>query len=94
MYPVYETDRSVRSEIEFVAQLEELRGRMNPLSYGPTEPHLWLVGRIPPSTWENCRETFVRKAVLDMQWSGNCVFVQGMVHIVLNCMRDRASDED
>ena len=60
MYPVYETDLSVRTEIEelpplpefpgaariseFVAPLEELVGRMNPSSYGPTEPHLWLVG--------------------------------------------------
>ena len=66
MYPVYETDLSVRTEIaalptlpkfptaarfsEFVARLEELMERMNPTSYGPTEPHLWLVGKIPPKT--------------------------------------------
>ena len=36
---------------EFVAQLEELMGRMKPTSYSPTEPHLWLVGKIPPKTW-------------------------------------------
>ena len=47
---------------EFVAQLENLLGRMNPTSYGPTEPHLWLVGKIPPKTWENCRETSERKS--------------------------------
>ena len=56
MYPVYKTDLRVRTEIqelpplpefptaarisEFVAQLQELMGRMNPSSYGPTEPHL------------------------------------------------------
>ena len=56
MYPVYETDLSVRTEIEqlpplpefptasrifeFLAQLEALMGRMNLSSYGPTEPHL------------------------------------------------------
>ena len=73
MYPVYETDLSVRTKIEefpalpefptaaripkFVAQLEEPMGRMNLSSYGPTEPHLSLVGQIPTSTWENCRET-------------------------------------
>ena len=45
-----------------MAQLEELMGRMNPISYGPTGPHLWLVGKIPPKTWENCRETCERKA--------------------------------
>ena len=77
MYPVYETDLSVRTEIEelpplpefptariseFVAQLEKLMGRMNPSSYGPTEPHLWLVGKTPPRTWENCKETSERKS--------------------------------
>ena len=78
MYPVYETDLSVRTEIEelpplpefptaaciseFVAQLEELMGRMNPSSCGPTEPHLWLVGKIPPRFWENCKETSERKS--------------------------------
>ena len=78
MYPVYETDLSVRTEIEelpplhefptaariseFVARLEELMGRMNPSSYGPTEPHLWLVGKIPTRTSGNCRETSKRKS--------------------------------
>ena len=73
MYPVYETYRSVRAEIEelpplpelptatriseFVAQLEELMGRINPSSYGPNEPHLWLMGKIPTKRWDNCRET-------------------------------------
>ena len=77
MYAVYEIDLSVRTENEelpplpefptaarisqFVARLEELMGRMNPTSYGPTEPHLWLVGKIPPRTWDNCRETSERK---------------------------------
>ena len=37
-------------------------GRMNPSSYGPTEPHLWLVGKIPTRTWDNCRKTSKRKA--------------------------------
>ena len=78
MYLVYETDLSVRTEIEglpslpefrtaariskFVAQLEELMGRKNSTSHGPIEPHLWLEGKIPPKTWENCRETSERKA--------------------------------
>ena len=77
VYPVCETDLSVGTGIEdlpplpqfataariseFVAQLEELMGRMNPWSNGPTEPHLWLVGKTPTRTWENCRETSERK---------------------------------
>ena len=35
---------------------------MNPSSYGPTEPHLWLVGGIATRTWENCREMSERKS--------------------------------
>ena len=31
-------------------------------SYGNAEPHLWLVGKIPPKTWDDCREIFERKA--------------------------------
>ena len=78
MYPVHETDLSVCTEIEelpslpefptaarisdFVAQLEELMGCMNATSYGPNEPHLWLAGKIPPKTWDKCRETSERKA--------------------------------
>ena len=78
MHPVYETDLSVRKEIEelphlpdfptaariseFLAQLEELMGRMNTTSYGPSEPHLWIVGKIPPKTSENCRENSERKS--------------------------------
>ena len=78
MYSVYETDLSVRTEIEelpplpesptaariseFIAQLEELMGRMNPSSYKPIAPHLWLVGKIPTKMWDNCRGTSARKA--------------------------------
>ena len=36
--------------------------RMSPTPYGPTEPHLWLVGEISLRTWENCRETSERNA--------------------------------
>ena len=37
-------------------------GRMNSSSYGPTEPHLWLLGKIPPRTSENCKKTSERKS--------------------------------
>ena len=78
MYPVYKTDLNVRTEIEdlppltefstaagifeFVAQVEELMGRIDASSYGPNEPHLWLVGEIPTRTWDNCRGTSERKS--------------------------------
>ena len=73
MYPVCETDLSVRTVIEelpslpeiptaariseFVAQLKELMRHMDPKSYGPTEPHLSLVGKIP----ERCGLTVGRR---------------------------------
>ena len=46
---------------EYVCDLEYLFSRMNVGSYGPTEPHLWLVGKIPLRTWEDCRSTSERK---------------------------------
>ena len=60
---VYETDLSVRTQIEelpmlrefhsaariseYVCDLEYLFSRMNVGSYGATEPHLWLMRKIP-----------------------------------------------
>ena len=62
-FPVYETDLSVRTQIEelpmlpefpcaarvseYVCDLEYLFSRMNVGSYGAIEPHLWLMGKIP-----------------------------------------------
>ena len=76
MFPVYETDLSVRTQIEelpmlpefppaarvseYVCDLEYLFSRMNVGSHGPTETHLWLVSRIPTRTWDDCRTTSER----------------------------------
>ena len=65
-FPVYETDLSVRTHIEelpmlpefpsaaliseYVCDLECLFSRMNVGSYGATEPHLWLMSKIPQRT--------------------------------------------
>ena len=70
MYPIYETEElpslpefpTAARISQFVVGLEELMGRMNPTSYGHTEPHLWLVENNPSNTLENCRETSKRKA--------------------------------
>ena len=75
---VYETDLSVRTQIEelpmlrefpsaaqvseYVCGLEYLFSRMNVGSYGPTEPHLWLVSKSPTRTWDDCRTTSERKS--------------------------------
>ena len=75
---VYETDLSVRTQIEelpmlpefpsaarvseYVCDLEYLFSRMNVGSYGATEPHLWLMSKVPTLTWDHCRTTSERKS--------------------------------
>ena len=77
-FPVYETDLSVRTGIEelpmlpefpsaariseYMCDLEYLFLRMNVGSYGATEPHLWLMSKIPQRTWDDCRSTSERKS--------------------------------
>ena len=77
-FPVYETDLSVRTQIEelpmlrefpyaariseYVCDLECLFSRMNVGSYGATEPHLWLMSKIPQRTWDDCRSTSERNS--------------------------------
>ena len=77
-FPVYETDLSVRTQIEelpmlpefpsaarvseYVCDLEYLFSRMNVGSYGATEPHLWLMSKIPQRTWEDRRTTSERQS--------------------------------
>ena len=47
---------------EHVCDLEYLFSRMNVGSYGATEPHLWLMSKIPQRTWDDCRSTSERKS--------------------------------
>ena len=77
-FPVYETDLSVCTQIEelpmlpefpsaariseYACDLEYLFSRMNVGSYGATEPHLWLMSKIPQRTWDDCRSTSERKS--------------------------------
>ena len=78
-FPVYETDLSVRTGIEelpmlpeflsaarvseYVCDLEYLFSRMIVGSYGATEPHLWLMSKIPARKWDDCRLTSERKSL-------------------------------
>ena len=100
IYPAFETDLSVRTEIvefpsfrkvptaarisQFVSHLEEHMGGMKSTSYGPTEPHLWLVGKIPPKTWDDCRETSVRNAQTHSY--------DDPVHLLIQLAMERESD--
>ena len=81
-FPVYETDLSVRTQIgelpmlpelssaarvsEYVCDREYLFSGMNVGCYGPTEPDVWLVSKIPTRTWDDCRTTSERKSRTDM----------------------------
>ena len=47
---------------EYVCDLERLFSGMPLSSYGPTEPHLWLVSKIPTHTWDDCCSTSERKS--------------------------------
>ena len=77
-FPVYETDLSVRTQIEELPMLPEfpsaarvseymcdreyLFSRMNVGSFGATEPDLSLMSKIPARTWHDCRTTSARKS--------------------------------
>ena len=77
-FPVCETDLSVRTNVEelpmlpeltsaarvseYVRDLEYLFSRMNVGSYRATEPHLWIMSKIPTRTWDVCRTTSERRS--------------------------------
>ena len=76
IFLIYETDLSVRTQIDelpmlpefpsavrisgYVCDLEYLFSRMKVGSYGATEPDLWLMGKILSRTWDDCRTTSER----------------------------------
>ena len=47
---------------EYVCDLKCLLTRMNVGFYGATDPHLWLMSKIPTRTWDSCRTTSERKS--------------------------------
>ena len=77
-YPTYETDLSIRAEIqnlavllsnpkpakisELLADLDHWVGRLTPGSYGSDELLFWLVAKLPRELWDECRSAAERKA--------------------------------
>ena len=77
-YPTYETDLSIRAEIqnlavlpnnpkparisELLADLDHWVGRLTPGSYGSDELLLRLVAKLSRELWDECRSTAERKA--------------------------------
>ena len=77
-YPTYETDLSIRAEIqnlallpnnpkpakisELLADLDHWVGRLTPGSYGSNELLFWLVAKLPRELWDECRSKAERRA--------------------------------
>ena len=77
-YPTYETDLSIRAEIQNLAvlpnnpkpariseplvDLDHWVGRLMPGSYGSDKLLFWLVAKLPRELWDECRSTAERKA--------------------------------
>ena len=77
-YPTYETDLPIRTEIqnlpvlpnnpkpgtvsELLADLDHWAGRLTPGSYSSDDLLFWLVAKLPPELWDECRSTAERKA--------------------------------
>ena len=77
-YPTYETDLSIRAEIqnlpmlpnnpepgrvsELLADLDHWAGRLTPGSYSIDDLLFWLVAKLPRELWDECRSTAERKA--------------------------------
>ena len=77
-YPTYETDLSIRPEIqnlpvlpnnpkpgrvsELLADLDHWAGRLTPGSYSSDDLLFWLVAKLPRELWDECRSTAERKA--------------------------------
>ena len=77
-YPTYETDLSIRAEIqnlpmlpnnpkpgrvsELLADLDHWAGGLTPGSYSSDDLLFWLVAKLPRELWDECRSTAERKA--------------------------------
>ena len=89
-YPTYETDLSIRAEIqnlavlpnnpkpgrvsELLADLYHLAGRLTPGSYSSDDLLFWLVAKLPRELWDECRSTAERKA-RSLRYEDLCVLL-------------------
>ena len=89
-YPTYETDLSIRAEIqnlpvlpndpkpgrvsELLADLDHWAGRLTPGSYSSNDLLFWLVAKLPRELWDECRSTAERKA-RSLRYEDLCVLL-------------------
>ena len=92
-YPTYETDLSIRVEIqnlpvlpnnpkpgrvsELLADLDHWAGRLTPGSYSSDDLLFWLVAKLPRELWDECRLTAERKA-RSLHYEDLCVLLLEM----------------
>ena len=92
-YPTYETDLSIRVEIqnlpvlpnnpkpgrvsELLADLNHWAGRLTPGSYSSDDLLFWLVAKLPRELWDECRLTAERKA-RSLHYEDLCVLLLEM----------------
>ena len=89
-YPTYETNLSIRAEIqnlpvlpnnpkpgrvsELLADLDHWAGRLTPGSYSSDDLLFWLVAKLPRELWDQCRSTAERKA-RSLRYEDLCVLL-------------------
>ena len=89
-YPTYETDLSIRAEIQnlpvlpnnpkpgrvsqLLADLDHWAGRLTPGSYSSDNLLFWLVAKLPRELWDECRSTAERKA-RSLRYEDLCVLL-------------------
>ena len=100
-YPTYETDLSIRAEIqnlavlpnnpkrgrvsELLADLDHWAGRLTPGSYSSDDLLFWLVAKLPRELWDECRSTAEHKARA-LHYEDLCV-------LLLELALDKESDQ-
>ena len=89
-YPTYETDLSIRAEIqnlpvlpnnpkpgrvsELSADLDHWAGRLTPGSYSSNDLLFWLVAKLPRELWDECPSTAEREA-RSLRYQDLCVLL-------------------
>ena len=89
-YTTYETDLSIRAEIqnlpvlpknpkpgrvsELLADLDHWAGRLTPGSYRSNDLRFWLVAKLPRELWDECRSMEERKA-RSLRYKDRCVLL-------------------
>ena len=100
-YPTYETDLSIRAEIqnlpvlpnnpepgrvsELLADLDHWAGRLTPGSYSSDDLLFWLVAKLPRELWDECRSTAERKA--------RCLRYEDLCVLLLELALEKESDQ-